>query len=71
METGSGHTFVVVGIAGELREDRRVHQVQVRALRADVETAGRVARPAVEALVPVVVGVRVGSVLDSVVAFAV
>jgi len=48
-----------------------VLEVQPRSLGANIDAARRVAGPAVELLVPKVVGVSVGVVLDAVVALAV
>ena len=48
-----------------------VHKVFQRSFGSNVHTALRVRGPAVVPLVPVVVGVRIGSVLDTVVALAV
>ena len=49
----------------------RVFKVQPRALRGEIQAAAWVACPAVEALIPKVVWIGIGGVLNAVVTFAV
>ena len=71
MEASPRYIQVEIHFATVLSKNARVVQVQPWALRSDVETTVGVSCPAVETLVPLVVGVLIGSVLNTVVALSV
>ena len=62
---------IYISVSVMFADNARVFKVQPWALRSEIQATARVTCPAVEALVPKVVWVGVGGVLNAVVTFAV
>lgn len=71
MVASPGSSNISDNVALVPSDDSWVHQVFHRSLRPNIHTALRIASPAVESPVVVVVGVGIGSVLDTVIALSV